>query len=236
MSSIKKVTGKLFDGRDIHYFDDAGSARSSERKPDLREPAERPPLAELRQDPLNGEWIAVAAHRHTRAFLPPSHLCPLCPTTADNLSEIPDNFDVAVFENKNPAFGAVPSGVAIPDLSPQASSVLGEKKPSVGRCEVVVFSSEHQGSLGQMPVSRVLTVLEALADRTDELQRLPGVKQVFPFENRGQEIGVTLHHPHGQIYSYPYITPRTQKLMEMALKNPSSVSYTHLTLPTNREV
>ena len=221
MSSIKKVSAKLFDGRDIHYFDDAGSSQSSEKKPDLREAADRPTLAQLRQDPLNGEWIAVAAHRHTRAFLPPSHLCPLCPTTAENLSEIPDNFDVAVFENKNPAFGAITNGAAIPDLSATANATLGETKPAVGRCEVVVFSPEHDGSLGQMPVSRVLTVLEALADRTDELQRLPGVKQVFPFENRGQEIGVTLHHPHGQIYSYPYITPRTQKLMEMVSKNPA---------------
>lgn len=221
MSSIKKITGKLFDGRDIHYFDDAGSSHSSEKKPDLREPADRPPLAELRNDPLNGEWIAVAAHRHTRAFLPPSNQCPLCPATAENLSEVPDNFDVVVFENKNPAFGALPNGTSVPDLSQPSNSVLGETRPAVGRCEVVVFSPEHNGSLGQMPVSRVLTVLEALADRTDELQRLPGVKQVFPFENRGQEIGVTLHHPHGQIYSYPYITPRTQKVMEMASKNPS---------------
>ena len=221
MSSIKKITGKLFDGRDIHYFDDAGSSHSSEKKPDLREPAVRPPLAELRQDPLNGEWIAVAAHRHTRAFLPPSNQCPLCPATAENLSEVPDNFDVVVFENKNPAFGALPNGTSIPDLEQRSNSVLGETRPAVGRCEVVVFSPEHNGSLGQMPVSRVLTVLEALADRTDELQRLPGVVQVFPFENRGQEIGVTLHHPHGQIYSYPYITPRTQKVMEMATRNTS---------------
>lgn len=221
MSSIKKITGKLFDGRDIHYFDDAGSSHSSEKKPDLREPADRPPLAELRQDPLNGEWIAVAAHRHTRAFLPPSSQCPLCPATTENLSEVPDTFDVVVFENKNPAFGSLPSGTSIPDLEQRSNSVLGETRPAVGRCEVVVFSPEHNGSLGQMPVSRVLTVLEALADRTDELQRLPGVVQVFPFENRGQEIGVTLHHPHGQIYSYPYITPRTQKVMEMATKNPS---------------
>jgi UDPglucose--hexose-1-phosphate uridylyltransferase len=220
VSSIKKITGKLFDGRDIHYFDDAGSSHSSEKKPDLREPADRPPLAELRLDPLNGEWIAVAAHRHTRAFLPPSHQCPLCPTTAENLSEIPDFFDVAVFENKNPAFGALAVGESAPDLSPQRDLALGQTRPAVGRCEVVVFSPEHNGSLGQMPVSRVLTVLEALADRTDELQRLPGVKQVFPFENRGQEIGVTLHHPHGQIYAYPYVTPRTQKVLEMASKNP----------------
>lgn len=219
MSSIKKVSAKLFDGRDIHYFDDAGSSHPKDRKPDLRDPAERPPLAELRQDPLNGEWIAVAAHRHTRAFLPPSHQCPLCPSTAEHLSEIPDNFDVVVFENKNPAFGDLPVGQSAPDLSASSKMSLGEKRPAVGRCEVVVFSPEHKGSLGQMPVARVLTVLEALADRTDELQRLPGVKQVFPFENRGQEIGVTLHHPHGQIYSYPYVTPRTQKLLEMASSN-----------------
>lgn len=220
MSSIKKVSAKLFDGRDIHYFDDSGSTHPDTRKPDLRDPAERPPLAELRQDPLNGEWIAVAAHRHTRAFLPPSNKCPLCPSTADNLSEIPDNFDVAVFENKNPAFGDLPVGKSVPDLLVSSKFSLGETKPAVGRCEVVVFSPEHEGSLGQMPVARVLTVLEALADRTDELQRLPGVKQVFPFENRGQEIGVTLHHPHGQIYSYPYVTPRTQKLLETASRNP----------------
>jgi len=221
VSSIKKVSAKLFDGRDIHYFDDAGSSHPNNRKPDLRDPAERPPLAELRQDPLNGEWIAVAAHRHTRAFLPPSNQCPLCPSTAENLSEIPDNFDVAVFENKNPAFGDLPAGVSVPDLSTGSGASSGEKRPAVGRCEVVVFSPEHKGSHGQMPVARVLTVLEALADRTDELQRLPGVKQVFPFENRGQEIGVTLHHPHGQIYSYPYVTPRTQKLLEMASSNSS---------------
>jgi UDPglucose--hexose-1-phosphate uridylyltransferase len=221
VSSIKKVSAKLFDGRDIHYFDDAGSSHPNTRKPDLRDSAERPPLAQLRQDPLNGEWIAVAAHRHTRAFLPPSNQCPLCPSTADNLSEIPDNFDVAVFENKNPAFGDLPAGISVPDLSVNSKIALGETRPAVGRCEVVVFSPEHKGSLGQMPVARVLTVLEALADRTDELQRLPGVKQVFPFENRGQEIGVTLHHPHGQIYSYPYVTPRTQKLLEMATSNPS---------------
>jgi UDPglucose--hexose-1-phosphate uridylyltransferase len=85
---------------------------------------------------------------------------------------------------------------------------------AIGRCEVVVFSPEHNGSLAQMPISRVHTVLEALAQRTDELQGLTGVKQVFPFENRGEEIGVTLHHPHGQIYCYPYVTPRTKKLLE----------------------
>jgi UDPglucose--hexose-1-phosphate uridylyltransferase len=221
VSKIVKVTAKLFDGRDIHYFDDAHSTRQDSRKPDLREPAERPQLAELRHDPLTGEWVAVAAHRHTRAFLPPTSQCPLCPATPENLSEVPDNFDVAVFENKNPSFGALPEGSVIDDLTAENSYGLGETRPAVGKCEVVVFSPEHDGSLGQMPVERVHTVLEALADRTEELQRLPGVKQVFPFENRGQEIGVTLHHPHGQIYSYPYVTPKTQKLMTAVSQNPS---------------
>lgn len=224
MSQIQKISSKLFDGRDIHYFDDAGSKLPIERKPDLREKADRPELAQLRHDPLMDEWIAVAAHRHTRAFLPPSHLCPLCPATNENLSEIPDNFDVAVFENKNPAFGSLGKVPTQEDLPQINELVLGATRPAIGRCEVVVFSPEHDGSLGQMPSSRVLTVLNALADRTDELQRLPGVRQVFPFENRGQEIGVTLHHPHGQIYSYPYITPKTQKLLESLARKPDLFS------------
>lgn len=208
-----KHEAKLSDGRDLFYFDDSGSALSPNRKTDQREPAERPGVAEMRLDSLTSEWVSVAAHRHGRAFLPPANQCPLCPTTAENLSELPDVFDVAVFENKSPSFG--------PELLPTAdehyASVetlsLGATRKSVGRCEVVVFSPEHLGSLGAMPVERVKTVLDALADRTAELQTLPGVLQVFPFENRGQEIGVTLHHPHGQIYAYPFVTPRTQKLL-----------------------
>jgi UDPglucose--hexose-1-phosphate uridylyltransferase len=91
---------------------------------------------------------------------------------------------------------------------------LGSVRNSVGRCEVVVFSPEHTGSLAQQSVNRVRTIIGAWSDRTDDLQRMPGVRQVFPFENRGQEIGVTLHHPHGQIYAYPYVTPRTTRLLD----------------------
>jgi len=220
--NIPKITTDLFDGRQIHYFDDKASDLPSTRKKDLRETASRPPLAELKHDPLTGEWIAVAAHRHTRAYMPPSNECPLCPATDTYLSEVPDNFDVAVFENKNPAFGALPDGATLPVLESTSAIALGESKMAIGRCEVVVFSPEHNGSLAQVPSSRVHTVLEALAQRTDELQGLAGVKQVFPFENRGQEIGVTLHHPHGQIYCYPYVTPRTKKLLESIKSHGSS--------------
>ena len=215
MSEVhRKVSNKLADGRDIFYFDDAGSQLPDTRKPDLRSLEARPAPATMRLDSLTGDWISVAAARQNRAFLPPAHLCPLCPTTPGNQSEVPDQFDVAVFENKSPSFGPTLLAADDPSYSVVPRLTLGETRESVGRCEVVVFSPEHTGSLASMDVSRVRTVIAAWTDRTEHLQSLPGVRQVFPFENRGQEIGVTLHHPHGQIYSYPYVTPRTQKLLQ----------------------
>jgi UDPglucose--hexose-1-phosphate uridylyltransferase len=86
-------------------------------------------------------------------------------------------------------------------------------RTSVGRCEVVCFSSKHSGAFGSISASRARTVIEAWADRTAALSAMDGIQQVFPFENRGEAIGVTLGHPHGQIYAYPYITPRTQRLL-----------------------
>lgn len=213
MSQIAKLPAKLADGRDLFYYDDIGSKLPAQRKADTREPAPRPDVAQMRLDSLTGEWVSVAAHRHGRAHFPPAHQCPLCPTTADNLSELPDIFDVAVFENKSPSFGPKLLDATDPNYAVVPNLKLGSTRDSVGRCEVVVFSPEHLGSLGAMPTSRVHTVISALADRTEHLQSLPGVMQVFPFENRGQDIGVTLHHPHGQIYSYPFITPRTEKLL-----------------------
>ena len=208
-----KHLAKLSDGRDLFYFDDASSGLKPERKADKRPAIDRPEVAEMRLDSLTSEWVSVAAHRHGRAFLPPANQCPLCPSTDENLSELPDTFDVAVFENKSPSFGPE----LLPETNPNYAAVdglpLGATRKSVGRCEVVVFSPEHLGSLSALPVERVNTVIDALADRTAHLESLPGVMQVFPFENRGQEIGVTLHHPHGQIYAYPFVTPRTQKVL-----------------------
>lgn len=207
------IKARLSDGRDLFYFDDADSTLSSERKSDLRPAIERPPVAQMRLDSLTGEWISIAAARQNRAFLPPAKECPLCPTTAENLSELPDTFDVAVFENKSPSFGPTLLETDDPTYAVSEGQPLGSTRDSVGRCEVVVFSPEHEGSLASQSVERVRTIIDAWAQRTADLLQLPGVRQVFPFENRGQEIGVTLHHPHGQIYAYPYITPRTGKLL-----------------------
>lgn len=214
MGEIMKRSYQLADGRDIIYFDDADTALSPERSPDLREPAPRPPTAAMRQDVLTGEWISVASARQNRIVLPPAHLDPLAPASADNPSEIPSPYDVAVFENKSPSFGPGLAGPGAPvGLDDLARIGLGRSRQSVGRCEVVCFSPEHTGSLAGVSLSRMRTVVEAWADRTGALSALPGVQQVFPFENRGEAIGVTLHHPHGQIYAYPFITPRTAQLI-----------------------
>ena len=207
----------LADGRELLYFDDADTTLPPARAVDERELAPRPATAEMRQDPLSGDWISIAAARQHRVVLPPAELDPLAPQSPGNPSEIPSRYDVAVFENRSPSFGPA---LAAPDADPAAALAatreIGVERtlPSLGRCEVVCFSPEHEGSFGTQSVSRARTVIEAWAHRTAELRALPGVQQVFPFENRGEAIGVTLGHPHGQIYAYPYVTPRTQRLLD----------------------
>jgi UDPglucose--hexose-1-phosphate uridylyltransferase len=181
--SLKRTATTMADGRELIYFDERDLVHNGR---DVRELPPRPPTPELRHDPLTDEWIAVAAHRQTRTFLPPADECPLCPSTPGRPSEIPDDYDVAVFENRFPSYR---------------------------RCEVVCFTSEHQASFATLSPARVRTVLDVLADRTAALSELDGVEQVFCFENRGVEIGVTLHHPHGQIYGYPFVPPRSRTML-----------------------
>lgn len=207
MAPIAKHVTRLADGRELIYFDDADTTLPPGRAADARHLDPRPATATMRQDVLTGEWISVASARQNRAFLPPDDQDPLAPASADNPSEIPDSYDVAVFENRSPSFG--------PDTGPVDTDGVGfgRTAPANGRCEVVCFSPAHEGSFGTQTPSRARTVIEAWADRTAALSAMPGIRQVFPFENRGEEIGVTLRHPHGQIYGYPYITPRTQRLI-----------------------
>ena len=139
----------------------------------------------------------------------PADQCPLCPSTDGRATEIPAaDYDVVVFENRFPSLASDPGPVA--DAGPF------RRQPGVGRCEVVCFTSDHGGALARLPVRRIRTVVEVWADRTLELGAIDGVEQVFPFENRGEEIGVTLHHPHGQIYGYPFVAPRTARQLDVA--------------------
>lgn len=205
---------KLSDGRELIYFDDAGSttSRAAHLTTDHRGLPARGEPGEIRFDALTDEWVAVAAHRQTRTHLPPADQCPICPTTPGNASEIPAaDYDVVVFENRFPSLG--------PALGPvPADAAWGTKGPAYGRCEVVSFTPQHTGSFSGLSPERSRTVIEAWAQRTEALNAMAGIKQVFPFENRGADIGVTLHHPHGQIYAYPYVTPRAGVLGAAARK------------------
>lgn len=210
VTRIVKRASILADGRELFYFDDAETTLPPERAPDLRALPPRPDTATMRQDPLTGEWISIATARQDRVLLPPTELDPLAPQSEGNPSEIPSRYDVAVFENRSPSFGPSSGEQLLERLD---GIGLNRIAPSAGRCEVICFSPEHEGSFGSVTGSRARTVIEAWADRTAALSALPGVAQVFPFENRGEAIGVTLGHPHGQIYGYPYVTPRTQRVI-----------------------
>jgi len=222
-AGVVRRTTQLADGRDLIYYDDPHTALGADRAIDARTLDPRPDTATMRLDVLTGEWITVATNRQHRVMMPSADVDPLAPQTPTNPSEVPAMYDVAVFENRSPAFGpalsealgTAPAASNAPrGLDDLAALGLGRTRTSVGRCEVVCFSPEHSGSFGTQSVTRARTVIEAWADRTAALSKLPGVQQIFPFENRGEAIGVTLPHPHGQIYAYPYITPRTNRLLE----------------------
>jgi len=164
-------------------------------------PAQLPATPHLRWHPLREEWVAYAPHRQERTFLPVQAACPLCPSQPDGpVTEIPfADFQVAVFENRFPAF--VPEAALPQPALPRAIA------PAPGACEVVVYTPEHTGSLATLPPRRRELLVRVWADRYVELYRRSEVQYVMPFENRGEEVGVTLHHPHGQIYAYPFVPP-----------------------------
>src|ERR1700689_2527052 len=151
MSGVAKRVAWLSDGRELIYFDDADTALPPERKADERPPGPRPPVPQLRLDPLTGEWISIATARQNRAFLPPDDLDPLAPSAPGRPTEIPDNFDVAVFENKSPSFGPglPPPGEAAPD--PAGGRIeVGAARPGYGRCEGVCFGPAPTGPGGAL--------------------------------------------------------------------------------------
>jgi UDPglucose--hexose-1-phosphate uridylyltransferase len=199
---IWKSSTRLADGREIVYFDEEpglGRDQVADTRPlPPRMPGPQPPHGRpewgIRWDRLAGEWVVIAAARQDRTFLPPADQCPLDPSAPGRPTEIPaDNYDVVVFENRFPS--------------------LAEP---LGRCEVVCFTPDHDASFAALSPRRVRTVLEAWVDRTQALGALPETRQVYCFENRGEEIGVTLHHPHGQIYAFPFVAPRLAQMVTQA--------------------
>lgn len=219
----RRTSTRLSDGRELIYFDDTEPYASGTVVRDRHDRRELPPArtgSSMRRDPLTGEWVTIAPHRMDRTHLPAAQQCPLCPSRPGRRTEVPaDDYDVVVFENRFPPFRAEPSDASAMPVMVDGTA-LWPQTPAAGRCEVVCFTSEHDSSFAALGPRRARTVIDAWADRTAALSRLDGVAQVFCFENRGEEIGVTLHHPHGQIYGYPFVTPRTSQLLARAAEHP----------------
>ncbi|HUB40297.1 MAG TPA: galactose-1-phosphate uridylyltransferase [Streptosporangiaceae bacterium] len=207
---MNKTPIKLSDGRQLTYYDTAAGGRRE--LADGRTLSAVNSTSELRCDPFLGAWVIYATHRQDRSYLPAAAECPLCPSRDGHRTEIPAaDYEVVVFENRFPALTASPAA----ELANQSGQRRGlfTARPSAGSCEVVCYTSDHRESFAQLSHDRVSLVLEALIDRTAELAARPGVEQVYCFENRGREIGVTQPHPHGQIYAYPFVTPRTERVL-----------------------
>ena len=219
MAEQKKLTGgvvrsdcELADGRTIRYYDTTSQVRNSS---DKREAESQPAIGELRLDPLVNEWVVMAAHRQGRVFLPPKELCPLCPSKPESLTEIPEqDFEVVVFDNRSPSLRPPVGDWALPDVVGPDTD-LGT---AAGKCEVVCFTPSHGDSFKDLSPARVRTLLEAWIDRTAELSKESFIQHIAAFENRGEEVGVTLSHPHGQIYAYSYIPPKVEKMLTVAQK------------------
>lgn len=205
-TGVVRTDRVLADGRAIAYYDRVpGRPRHAK---DRRSIDDAPAHTQLRRDPLMDEWVVIAGHRQERTFHPPTSECPLCPTRDDQLTEVPeDDYEVVVFQNRFPSLtqAADHRGIGMPDV-----------RDGFGRCEVVCFTSEHSSSLADVTPDRLRLVLDAWIDRDRVMSAIPGIEYVFVFENRGVEIGVTLAHPHGQIYGYPFVPPRASQMRRAA--------------------
>jgi len=170
------------DGRRVYLYDGFNPA-----PPDYRAPTIGDGAYERRWNPLRHEWVLVAAARQGRTFLPERDACPLDRSTPGHSTEIPASaFDAAVFENRFPAMVPASGG---------------------GVCEVVVYTDQHDSSFASLSQVALERLMEVWTDRYRALKKRADVQYVYIFENRGEQVGVTLHHPHGQIYGYPFIPP-----------------------------
>ena len=191
MTLVRQVSVKLADGRSLTYYGDKPAR--PEDYPDRRDLPAVHVTSEPRRDQILDEWVIIASHRQDRTFQPADDQCPLCPSQEGRLTEIPaPEYDVVVFDNRFPSL----------------------RDP--GHCDVVVFSDDHDASFASLSRDQAETVMAAWTDRSVKLAGRADVEQVYCFENRGTEIGVTLSHPHGQIYAYPFVTPRTSRMLSSA--------------------
>jgi UDPglucose--hexose-1-phosphate uridylyltransferase len=186
------------DGRSLTLYSRSPIATDITAPSPSDEPVQANP--HLRWHPLRGEWVAYASHRQGRTFMPPPEYNPLAPTIDPRFpTELPQGqYDVAVFDNRFPSLTPVAHDPPIQ---------IVDTLPANGACEVVVFTQDPHASLSALPLDHLELLLQVWGDRTAVLAELPQIEYVLPFENKGVEVGVTLHHPHGQIYAYTFVPP-----------------------------
>ncbi|QSO51515.1 galactose-1-phosphate uridylyltransferase [Alicyclobacillus curvatus] len=151
-------------------------------------------MAELRYNPLLRDFTMVASNRQNRPQMPKEY-CPFCPGSG----KVPENYEVYQYDNDFPALSPTPPH---PD---DVATELYRVADAYGKCEVILYSPNHHATLPQLPVSHIRKVVDLWAERFLALSQDVNHKYIFIFENRGPEVGVTMPHPHGQIYAYPYI-------------------------------
>lgn len=166
-------------------------------------------MSELRWHPLLREWVITSTERQDRTFLPPKDYCPLCPTKPGGFpTEIPGPYHLVSFQNKFPSLRPNPPHPAL------EGTELYPVDEAKGVCEVVVYTSEHEGTLTDESVDGIEELVWVWRDRYAELRKLHFLKYVYTFENKGEAIGVTLNHPHGQLYAFPFIPPKLERELD----------------------
>ncbi len=161
-------------------------------------------MVELRYHPFIKDWIMIASHRQSRPQMP-KDWCPFCPESGN----VP-NYDVLKYDNDFPALSVNPPE---PD---EVATDFFQTREAYGKCEVILYSPDHQMTLPELPLEHVQKIVGLWQERFDELRKDEKVKYVFIFENRGKEVGVTMPHPHGQIYAYPFMPKKIALELESA--------------------
>jgi len=160
-------------------------------------------MAELRWHPLIKDWVMIASHRQNRPQMP-KDWCPFCPGSG----KVPDNYDVLKYDNDFPALSQNPPK---PD---DVATSLFKTAEAYGKCEVILYSPQHTITLPELPVDHIKKLVDLWTERFIEIQKDEKIKYIFIFENRGELVGVTMPHPHGQIYGYSFIPKKLELEIE----------------------
>jgi UDPglucose--hexose-1-phosphate uridylyltransferase len=188
--SLERHDLRRADGRALFVY---GSLNGS--LPDSGDTIDAPKEIHQRYDLLTDTWVAISPTRNLRPHTSASveATCPLCPGGP----EVPFDYDAAVFENRFPSFVADP-----PSPGPDK-----RRAASAGRCEVMLYTSAHSGSLAGLSARQLARVVAIWRDRSEELWGDRRHEFCMIFENRGGAVGATISHPHGQIYAFDRLPP-----------------------------